>query len=87
MQPLTTTSHHYTPNGVWERGKKCRVQVTLATGIPREICEEINLGYRDPASIRVEDYAHREDEGVLLVPKAGEMLYHLRQRPAWAREM
>jgi hypothetical protein len=24
---------------------------------------------------------------VLLVPKAGEMLYHLRQRPAWAREM
>jgi nickel-dependent lactate racemase len=28
-----------------------------------------------------------EDEGLLLVPKAGEMLYHLRQRPGWAREM
>ena len=26
-------------------------QVTLATGIPRERCERINLGYRDPASI------------------------------------
>ena len=65
----------------------CRVQVTLATGIPREVCDEIALGYRDPATIRLEDFANREDEGVLLVPKAGEMLYHLRERPAWAREM
>ena len=65
----------------------CRVKVTLATGIPREICQEINLGYRDPATINPEDYANREDEGVLLVPKAGEMLFHLRERPEWAREM
>jgi hypothetical protein len=28
-----------------------------------------------------------EEEGVLLVPKAVEMLYYLRQRPDWAREM
>ena len=74
--------------GTYENGvEKCRVKVTLATGIPKEICEEINLGYRDPASIRPEDYANREEEGVLLVPKAGEMLFHLRQRPDWAREM
>jgi hypothetical protein len=26
-------------------------------------------------------------KGVLLVPKAGEMLYHLRKRPDWVREM
>ena len=52
--------------------------MTLATGIPREICEEIHLGYRDPATIRVEDFADREDEGVLLVPKAGEQLSKLR---------
>ena len=52
--------------------------VTLATGIPEAVCLEINLGYRDWRSIRVEDYANREDEGVLLVPKAGEQLYKLR---------
>jgi hypothetical protein len=47
----------------------------------------VNLGYRDPATIDPAAYANREDEGVLCVPKAGEMLYHLKQRPAWAREM
>jgi nickel-dependent lactate racemase len=81
-------STHVRGIGTYENGvEKCRVKVTLATGIPKEICEEINLGYRDPASIRPEDYANREEEGVLLVPKAGEMLFHLRQRPEWAREM
>lgn len=74
--------------GTFENGvEKCRIQVTLATSIPREVCEQVNLGYRDPATINPDDYANREDEGVLLVPKAGEMLYHLRERPAWAREM
>lgn len=67
--------------------EQCRVKVTLATGIPREVCEEISLGYRDWREINPEDYANREAEGVLHVPKAGEMLFHLRQRPAWAREM
>ena len=54
-----------------------RVQVTLATGLPAAECRRINLGYRDPASIDVESFAHRESEGVLLVRKAGEMLYRL----------
>ncbi len=67
--------------------EKCRVQVTFATGIPEDVCKAINLGYRDPRSINPADYANREDEGILYVPKAGEMLYHLKQRPAWAREM
>jgi hypothetical protein len=53
------------------------VKVTLATGLPRELCERIGLGYRDPASIDVEAFAGREDEGVLLVRKAGEQLYRL----------
>lgn len=65
-------------------GEHCRIQVTLATGIPEETCRRINLGYRDPATINPQDYANREDEGVLLVPKAGEMLYHLKEAPAWA---
>ena len=61
-----------------------RIRVTLATGIPEETCRRINLGYRDWRSIRVEDYAHREAEGILLEPKAGERLYQLKEKPAWA---
>ena len=46
--------------------------------------EQHAFGYRDPRSINIEDYANREAEGVLLVRKAGEMLYHLTQQPKWA---
>jgi lactate racemase len=67
-------------NGV----EKCRIRVTLATGIRPEVCAKINLGYRDPATIDVDSFANREDEGVLLVRKAGEKLYHLREQPEWA---
>jgi len=55
-----------------------RIHVTLATGIPKERCERIGLGYLDPASINPEDWADREDEGILLVPRAGEQLYRVR---------
>lgn len=61
-----------------------RVRVTLATGLSEAQCREINLGYRDWRSIRKEDFAHREAEGVFLEPKAGERLYHLRHKPGWA---
>jgi nickel-dependent lactate racemase len=78
-------STHVRGIGKFENGvEKCRVQVTLATGIPEATCRRINLGYRDPKTIRVEDFANREDEGVLLVPKAGEMLYRLKNPPKWA---
>ena len=78
-------STHVRGIGTYENGvEKCRAQVTLATGIPEDVCRKINLGYRDPKSIRKEDFANREDEGVLLVPKAGEMLYHLKKQPKWA---
>ena len=71
-------STHVRGRGTYEDGVECpRVQVTLATGIPKEVCQRINLGYRDWRSIRVEDYQDREDEGVLHVPHAGEMLYRL----------
>lgn len=72
--------------GTYENGvENCRIKVTLATGIPESVCNEIHLGYRDPATIRPEDFANREDEGILLVPKAGEMLYRLKNPPEWAR--
>jgi nickel-dependent lactate racemase len=61
-----------------------RARVTLATAIPEDTCRRINLGYRDPSTIRPEDFAEREDEGVLLVPKAGEMLFQLKNPPPWA---
>ncbi len=52
-----------------------RIRVTLATGIPEERCQRINLGYLDPASIHVEEWRGHEDW--LVVPHAGEMLYRL----------
>ena len=42
-----------------------------------ERCRRINLGYLDPASVNPEEWEGREDEGVLVVPRAGEMLYRV----------
>jgi nickel-dependent lactate racemase len=53
-----------------------RIRVTLATGIPRERCERVALGYLDPATVDVE--AWKRDEDTLVVPRAGEMLYRIR---------
>jgi nickel-dependent lactate racemase len=55
-----------------------RIQVTLATGIPPDRCRRINLGYLDPATVSVPDWQGREDEGILVVPRAGEMLYRVK---------
>ncbi len=58
-----------------------RIAVTLATGISRERCERINLGYLDPASI--DPAAWQDTPGWLVVPRAGEMLYKVGQPPTW----
>jgi nickel-dependent lactate racemase len=55
-----------------------RITVTLATGISEERCRRINLRYPDPASVRVEDWTGGEDEGIAVIPRAGEKLYRLR---------
>ena len=52
-----------------------RIQVTLATGIPEERCRRVNLGYMDYKTINPYEWQGREQEGILLVPHAGEMLY------------
>jgi lactate racemase len=52
-----------------------RIQVTLATGIPEERCRRINLGYLDHREIEPDAWDDREDDGVLVVHNAGEMLY------------
>ena len=78
-------STHVHGLGTYENGVETpRVRVILATGIPESECRQINLGYRDPQSIRIEDFQGRESEGVLHVPKAGERLYHQARKPAWA---
>jgi nickel-dependent lactate racemase len=56
--------------------ERLRVDVTLATGIPEEVCRAVNLGYRDPATIDVAAYA--ADPDTLVVPRAGEVLFRLR---------
>ena len=57
-----------------------RITVTLATGIPRERCERINLGYLDPATVDIAAWQARPDDGMLVVPRAGEMLYKIRRQ-------
>jgi hypothetical protein len=71
-------STHVRGQGTFERGaERGRIAVTLATGLPKQLCERINLGYRDPQSIDVESFADREADGAFLVRKAGEILYRL----------
>jgi hypothetical protein len=71
--------------GTFENGiERCRAQVTLASRISADKCQRINLGYRNPESLRPEEFAEREAEGVLMVPKAGEMLFQLTHPPKWA---
>jgi nickel-dependent lactate racemase len=79
-------STHVRGIGTYENGVEApRIQVTLATGIPEDLCRRIHLGYRDPDSIDASQWQGREDEGRLYVPKAGEMLYRLKSPPEWQR--
>lgn len=71
-------STHVRGIGTFRDGvEKPRVTVTLATGIPESVCRRINLGYRDPASLDPRSFQGREAEGILYVPRAGEVLYRL----------
>jgi len=72
-------STHLKGLGTFEAGvERARIRVTLATGIPEERCQRINLGYIDPTKIDPSEWENREDEGLLLVREAGEILYRLR---------
>ena len=71
--------------GTYDNGvERPRARITLATGISQEICEKINLGYRDPKTISSQDFSDRENEGILFVPKADERLFLLQNPPPWA---
>jgi lactate racemase len=80
--PLGVLAHstHVRGSGILENGiEKPNVQVTLASKIPAEDCARLNLGYLDPASININDWKNRENEGVLMVPQAGEILFRRKQ--------
>jgi hypothetical protein len=71
-------STHVRGTGTYENGiERPHANVVLATSIPRETCDRINLGYMDPSKIRLSDYMGREEEGILFVDHAGEILYRL----------
>ncbi len=79
--PLGVLAHstHLRGSGVMEHGiERPNVRVTLASKISAEDCARLNLGYLDPAKVDIDEWRGREDEGILYVPKAGEILYRLR---------
>jgi nickel-dependent lactate racemase len=57
--------------------ERLRVQVTLATAIPEDVCRAANLGYLDPRSVDPEQIGR--DPDTLVVPRAGETLFRLRR--------
>jgi nickel-dependent lactate racemase len=82
--PLGVLAHgtHLRGSGVYENNnEKARIQVTLATAIPRADCDQLSLGYLDPATINPADFQGRESEGILYIPKAGEILYRVKSSP------
>ena len=74
-------STHLTGQGSYDAStavEKLRIKVTLATGIPEDRCQQLNLSYMDPHAVRLEDWQGRENEGIKLIPQAGEILYRLK---------
>jgi lactate racemase len=80
-------STHLRGMGTYEDGREAaRIKVTLATQIPRDRVERVSLSYLDPAAVDINWWLKQKDEGVLVVPKAGEMLYRVRDRSVPKRE-
>ena len=80
--PLGILAHstHLRGSGVIKNNIETpNVRVTLASKISSEDCNLLNLCYLDPTRINVDDWKDREAEGILFIPKAGEMLYQVRK--------
>jgi nickel-dependent lactate racemase len=71
-------STHLRGAGTWDpvAGERCRVTVTLATGIPEATVRAVGLDHLDPEDVDVDAWAG--DADTLVVPDAGEQLYRLR---------
>lgn len=80
--PLGVLAHstHVKGAGSYQNGIETpRIKVTLATKISPEDCARLNLGYMDPEAINLEEWQNLEDQGVLYVAKAGEVLYQMKR--------
>jgi nickel-dependent lactate racemase len=71
-------STHLRGGGSFEEatGERCRIDVTLATGIDADTTRSLGLTYLDPASIDIAEW--ERDPETLVVHNAGEILYKLR---------
>jgi len=81
--PLGVLAHstHVRGDGRFENGIEFpRVKVTLASQLSADDCKHLALGYIDPKKIELSAWENREKEGILFVPKAGEMLYRARPK-------
>lgn len=79
--PLSVLAHstHVRGRGRFAAGIEYpRVKVTLASQISPEDCARLSLDYLDPYKIDVAQWQTRENDGILFVPKAGEMLYRVK---------
>ena len=79
--PLGVLAHstHLRGSGIIENGiERPNAKVTLSSKIPAEECARLNLGYLDPAEVDIDKWKDKEGNGILYVPKAGEILYRLR---------
>jgi len=81
-EPKLILAHSTNVRGVGEfdeSGERPRIAVTLATGIPEDVCRRINLGYQDPRSIDVDAWRREQHEGKRVIENAGQVLYRLQQ--------
>lgn len=77
-QPWGVLAHstHLRGSGEFVDGvEHSRIAVTLATGIPEQVCRAHGLGYRDPDTIDPQQWLQAGDPDVLVVENAGETLY------------
>lgn len=58
-------------------GERCRITVTLATGISESRVKAANLNYLDPNKIDIDNF--KGDGETFVLPNAGEILYRLGQ--------
>lgn len=83
--PLGVLAHstHVRGGGRFENGIEYPdASVTLASRVPPDVCRQLALGYANPDEIDMDEWQDREDDSILLVPKAGEMLYRLQRNQA-----
>jgi nickel-dependent lactate racemase len=60
--------------------EKPRIEVILASSLSEEECHKINLGYMDWREIDLESYKNREEDGILFVDHAGEVLHRVKAK-------